>query len=382
MDFISTVILTTVILAVLIAFHEFSHFTFAKLFNVFVERFSIGFGKILFSKQIGETEYAISLIPFGGYVKMLGEEDNLLQGKDGELPIEISRSFARIFFWKQALIVLAGPGGNFFMAFVIYVFLGLYLGVPMMNSKVSEVMESLPAKVAGIKVGDSIYAISLGTGEKYTEVSALADIKGFLAVSKNTSVTFYFYRNPENCDVLICPNPLKLETTLVPRLMSGVDEFGLPVEQYSIGISGTEERLRGVQSAVWGGWRATRDTSMLIVRALGKLVTGSLSPQKSLGGPIAIGKMVKNVKEQGGYIGLLDFTAGFSVNLAILNLLPLPVVDGGQLVWILIPGAVLKRFGRKLSPVYIRWVQSIGLILIVAIMIFALTNDFSGLLPK
>ena len=208
-----------VVLGILIFFHELGHFLIAKVFGVGVEKFSLGFGPRLFGKTIGITDYRISAIPLGGYVKMVGEEP------DAEIdPINIPISFNHKHVFKRILIVGAGPMFNLFLAVLIFFALLWYSGIPILRSSIGDVSENSPAFKAGLKKGDRVIAIDNHPVEYWEEMA------GQIVNSKGKPLSFIIQRKDHQFSV-----------SIKPKLVTSKDIFGEDIQRYIIGISAAED---------------------------------------------------------------------------------------------------------------------------------------------
>ena len=342
-----------VLLGVLIFVHELGHFLAAKYAGVGVLKFSLGFGPKLIGRKVGETEYLLSLIPLGGYVKLLGESP------DDELPPEENqRSFLKQNVWKRMMIVAAGPLFNVF--FAIFVFTIIYMtGVPVLSAKVGGVEEGSAAHLAGILKDDTILAVNGKTVSQWDEMA------GEISRSGGKPLTLRIERGQAERDV-----------TLVPKLMKAKNIFEEEVEKYRIGISASSYILvarKGPIDAFWMSLKQTWLISKLTMVGIVKMIEGVISP-KNIGGPILIAQIAgAQVKE--GITPFVMFMGLLSINLAILNLLPIPVLDGGHLLFFMIEAVI----GREVS---IRWrerAQQVGLIILILLMAFAFAMDIDRL---
>lgn len=329
--------------------HELGHFLVAKWFGVGVLKFSLGFGPRLIGRKAGETEYLISMIPLGGYVKLLGESEN------DELPLEDEqRSFQNQPVFKRMGIVFAGPLFNFL--FAILAFTLIYsIGVPARTSQVGTVLENTPAYTAGIKSGDIITAID---GNEISKWSELAD-------------TIY-ESGGRGLLITVDREGTLLDFTVVPEKTKGQNIFGEEVESYKIGISVSEgtttERVNPFRAFLQGvsqTWWFTKLTCLAVV----KIVQRVVSP-KTLGGPIMIAQMSGQYAKQ-GFVPFLFFMAILSINLGVLNLLPIPVLDGGHLLFYGIEAIT----GREVNLKWREMAQQLGFFILIMLMIFVFYND-------
>ncbi len=351
----ANIISFVIVLGILIFVHEFGHFLLAKLMGVGVEKFSLGFGPKIVGKKIGMTEYMISAIPLGGYVKMVGEEPDK-EIDDSLIPL----SFSHKGLFKRSLIVLAGPVFNLLLSVVIFFVFFQISGMPIIKPEVGEIQQGMPAYEAGICQGDFIVSIDGKPVTQWDEMAAMIKQSG------GRSLHVEILR--ENSTVLV---------KMAPRLVSSKNLFGERVDKYAIGITAsgafTIKRLNFFQSAAQGmlqTWRIAK----LTVLAVGKIITGTISA-KTLGGPIMIARLAGQ-QAKAGITNLIFFIALLSVNLGIINLLPIPVLDGGHLMFFLIEAVSRRPLNHKMREV----AQQIGIFILILLMIFVFYNDIARIL--
>ena len=349
-----SILFAIIALGALIFIHELGHFIFAKTFGVGVEKFSLGFGPKIFGMKVGETEYLLSALPLGGYVKMVGE------GDDAELSEEDrSRSFADKSPLKRIAIVAAGPVFNLLFAWVIFVVIFL-AGVPTVTTKIGEVVAGKPAARAGMLKGDQITAVN-GKAVKRWEDFAKIIQEGKLA--------------PLEIDVLRDKAPLKF--TMVPESRTAKNLLGDTVTQPVVGVVAAGETVIDHfppgEAIVRGStqcWSVIKLTALSLVRLVERAI-----PLDSIGGPIMIVKMAGQQAAAGG-VNFLAFVALLSVNLGVLNLLPVPILDGGHLAFFLIELVI----GRPVSKRAREIAQQVGLVLLISLMLLAFYNDIARML--
>jgi regulator of sigma E protease len=359
-----------VLLGVLIFVHEFGHFLFAKLMRVRVLKFSLGFGPRLAGIRKGETEYQVSALPLGGYVKMLGEEPG-----EELTPEEKKHAFAGQPVWKRGLIVLAGPGFNFLLTFLIFCFFlssGHPLTIPRLSADIApvvgQVVPGTPAAAAGLRPGDRIVEVQ---GNAINTWFDLIDIVG---QRPGQNLDFKIKRDGAVLDMKITPEAHKEKTAEGKEITIGrigIQRAGTSVPFYLI-----EARKNKVLSVPAGAASATYRFSSLILQVMGGIVTGDFSI-KSIGGPITIVQRSGEAAEL-GFISYLIFMAFISANLAVLNLLPIPILDGGHLLFLVLE----KIKGKPLKETTQALLQRAGLLILVIIMAFALQNDIMRLIRK
>jgi regulator of sigma E protease len=353
---VTSVLAAILVLGLLIFVHELGHFLAAKRVGVGVIRFSLGFGPVVLARRFGETEYCLSAIPLGGYVKMIGQED------DGSEPdpttAQQANSFAVKPVWARALIVAAGPLGNFALAWVLFSTL-FATGVQVATSQVGEVAPDMPAAEAGVKDGDRITAVNGVAVRRWDEVSDAIRGSGGAPVA-----------------LTVDRAGAEQQLQVAPRLSETENIFGEPRKDYLIGIKPSGdfviERSNPLK-ALWQGASETGEWIGLTFLTLVKLFEGQVDTD-NLGGPIRIMKMAGETAHL-GLIALMSFMAVLSINLGVLNLLPIPILDGGHLAFMLIE----KVLGRPLEMRHREIATQVGMFLLICLMGFALFNDISHL---
>jgi regulator of sigma E protease len=350
-----SVVAAVIGLGVLIVIHEFGHFLFAKLSGVGVLTFSVGFGPKLLVKKKGETEYALSAFPLGGYVKMVGEDpDEQVEA------IDVERSFAHKSLIKRIAIVAAGPGFNLFLAVILLAIVFVFYGVPVVSNQIGTVEPGSPAQRAGMQKGDVIVAINghpIGAWEELSKEIKQSDGKPLgLQIRRDSQ------------DVTLTVQPARKE---------GRNIFGERRDEWMIGIGSQVSIQKGKPGlAIVKAFAQTYEYSKLTLVALYKMLVGEVSP-RNLGGPILIAQMAGQ-QAQEGLGSFLAFLAVLSINLGVLNLLPVPVLDGGHLLFFLVE-AIIRR------PVAVRHreiAQQVGIFLLMLLMVYAFYNDIARFFEK
>ncbi len=341
-----------IVLGVLIFFHEFGHFLIARLFGVGVEKFSLGFGPRLIGKKIGITDYRISAIPLGGYVKMIGEEP------DAEIaPEDIQLSFTHKHVAKRMLIVAAGPVFNILLAVLIFFGIFFFSGTLILKPSIGEVRLGSPAFEAGLKKGDLITAIN---GTAITSWDEMAEI---INGSNGESIQLTFLRGDSTQDLWI-----------VPEQTPAKNIFGENIQRFIIGITAARESyskdLNFFQAFSESLIQSYRVTELMVV-IIAKLLKGDISTD-TLGGPIMIAQMAGD-SAKAGVGSLIFFIALISINLAIINLLPIPVLDGGHLLFFLVEAIKGSPVSVKVREI----AQQIGMFLLILLMILVFYNDIT-----
>lgn len=342
-------------LGVLIVIHEFGHFLFAKWSGVGVLTFSVGFGPKLWVKKVGETEYALSAFPLGGYVKMVGEDPD-----DEVSTADIRRSFAHQGLFKRILIVAAGPGFNLLLAVVLFTIVFTIYGVRVVSTEVGGVESGSPAAEAGIQEGDRIVAVNGSSISGWEELSE--------SIKKSKG---------EPLNLLIRRNDQEVAITVQAARKEGKNIFGESREEWLIGISSQATLQKGSPGLALGkAVSQTGEYAALTLLALYKMVIGDVSP-KNLGGPILIAQMAGQ-QAQEGLASYLFFVAILSINLGVLNLLPIPVLDGGHLLFFLVEALI----GRPVAVKHREMAQQVGIFLLILLMIYASYNDIARFAEK
>jgi len=355
-----------IVLGILIFVHELGHFLVAKLMGVKVEKFSLGFGPKLFGRTVGETEYLVSAFPLGGYVKMHGET-GIIEGDSSvnsnnsaendvapPEPIDESRSFFHKTVWARMAIVLAGPAFNMLFAWLLLITLFM-VGMPIMKATIGEAFADKPAAMAGIQKGDLITAVD---GH---QVRQWEDFSSYIAAATSGEVTLSIMRENQ-----------PLTVTLQPQVGETQNLFGETIKKPLVGVAPAydfTDQSFGLFDAIGMGSAKAVEVTKLTALSIVKLFQGVV-PLKTVGGPLMIADMADKAAKTGGstFVMLL---AVVSINLGILNLLPIPVLDGGHLFFYLIEAVI-----RRPVPIKIReYAQQAGMLLLLCLMVLAFYND-------
>jgi regulator of sigma E protease len=453
MDLLNSILFFLIAVAVLVSFHEFGHFIVARWLGVRVLKFSIGFGKTIWRWQktpIG-TEYAVGLIPLGGYVRMLDE-------REGEVDVsERAEAFNRKPLSTRSLIVLAGPAANLLLAILIYWSIGI-IGTEDLKPVVGSVTSGSPAEQAGFLEGDTIISIDgrrvrgwsehrlyllgqvggesqikflvqrddldpqtltvglVASEEQYFNPAVLSGVIGVAPAipAPDAIVSDLVPEGPsEQAGVMVGDRVLAVDHQsvqdwfeLVEKIATGIgDDLGLTIDRkgttLEIRVSAKSQMVDGKQIRRIGIYgpgnpdfsdyvvrvrygpgqaaaKAVETTwlmSALTVNLFGKMLMGSAS-REHLSGPISIARYAGQSASL-GLVQFLAFLAVLSVSLGIINLLPIPVLDGGHLVYFAVEGVL----GRPLPERVLQWGQQFGIVFIVLLMGLAFYNDFLSLLP-
>jgi len=346
---LTTIVSTIIVLGILVFAHELGHFLLAKKLGVGVLTFSLGFGPKLIGRKIGETQYQISAVPLGGFVKLIGENPEEEVKEEDRY-----RSFSTQPIWKRSLIIGAGPLFNFFLAVVLFSTINLF-GIPFFPSKIGELSPGLPAEKAGLKKGDVVLSVD---GE---DVSKWDDLSKIIRSSKGKSLTIKVKREGEILEMTVTPQASKIKNL-----------FGEEVSVFMIGITPSEDvvvQKVGPLTAIGNGFFQTWQGIKLTVVGIVKLIQRVI-PAKTIGGPILIAQLAGEQAKR-GLLSFALFMAILSINLGVINLFPIPILDGGHFLFLGLE-AILRR---PISIKKMEMAQQIGLIFIILLMLFAFYND-------
>ncbi len=341
-----------IVIGVLVFVHELGHFLVARLCGVGVETFSLGFGPKIFKRRHGRTQYCISAIPLGGYVKMVGEE----AGVDID-PADKPLSFSHKNLGRRAAIVAAGPAFNFLLAIVIFYLLYQFSGLFMARPNVGEVVDNSPAMAAGIRTGDVIREVNR------IPVQAFDDIPQIIMDSRGKPVEILVEREGE-----------VRKFSIIPETREGKNVFGEPENRYVIGIVGSGETFHKKLNPFQAMGKSMADTWGLVkltLLSVVKMINGTVSAD-NLGGPIMIAQMAGE-QARAGMVNFVWFIALLSVNLGIINLFPIPVLDGGHLLFF----GIEALMGRPVSDRLREKLIQFGAAVLVTLMIFVFYNDIA-----
>ncbi len=347
-----------IVLSVLVFVHEFGHYWVARRAGVRVETFSIGFGPELFGwTDSAGTRWKFSAVPLGGYVKMFGEGD-LAEDLEGEdlTPEEKAVSFHHKPLAARAAVVAAGPAANFLFAFLVFAAVAITVGQPKPLAVVGSVQENSAAAEADFEAGDVI-----------VEVDG-APIKWFSDIQENVSD-----RPGEAIDFRVERGETEIALTATPRLTTVAGPEGETRELALLGIRADAASLgyeeMGPLTSIASAAERTIGITGQILSAVGQIITGSRTAEE-LGGPLRIAQLSGEIA-QDGLLSLLFFMATLSINLGLINLFPIPMLDGGHLVfygWEAIRG---KRVNKRVQEYGFR----LGLAFVIFLMLFATWND-------
>ncbi len=351
------------ILSIIVFVHEFGHYFVAKLCGVKIDAFSIGFGpEICGWNDKSGTRWKICWAPLGGYVKMYGDVNPASMPDDEKMQEMTPEEKKVAFHYKplkaKAAIVFAGPLANFLLAIVILTFFFSYYGKPLTTTELSVVVPESAAAEAGLMPGDIITSINGAA------VKEFADLQRVISLNTGTPVELEYKRGEEN-----------LSTTATPRISARTDVFGNEIKAALLGVQAnviSYEKL-GPGSAVVEAVEETYNLSASTLTAIGQMLTGKRSASE-ISGPIGIAKYSGQSAEK-GLPTILWFMVIISINLGLINLFPIPILDGGHLMYYTFEAIR----GKPLAESFQQWGFKIGLALVSTLAIFAIFNDLKNL---
>ena len=366
---IVTFILPFLVLISLVVFiHEYGHYYVAKKFGVGATDFSIGMGKELFGfNDKSGTRWKFCLIPIGGYVKFFGDRNVYSQAEQKKLlnqysPEDQKKLFAVKPLHQRALVIVAGPAANFLLAIVIFTFIYMFAGKDFTPGKIDEVQENSPAEVIGLKKNDVIYSIN------DNKVKSITDISKYINTSTTEEITLSVLRNDN-----------EIFFKAKPKIIETLDSLGNKIKKKVLGIEivplyneFNKEKLgptKALYYAVKETWFVTTSSLDFILSLLKG--NGDVS---QLGGPVKIAKITGQVAQY-GIIAFLSITAYISISLGLVNLFPIPILDGGHLMFY----AFEKILGRPLTQKTQEGFFRIGGFLLFSLIIFVTINDIKDL---
>lgn len=352
-----------IILSIVVFIHEFGHYYVAKKCDVHIETFSIGFGKELFGyTDKSGTRWKFSLVPLGGYVKMLGDTD-AASSPSKKVQHSLSLKEQRYAFiyknvYQRFAIVVAGPAANYLSAILIMTFMFYISGKAESAPIASTVAENSAAEKAGLIAGDLIKSVE---GD---EVTNFEDIRNKIILNTGTPVEFVIVRDGKEMQIII-----------TPEIKESKDPFGNDVKVPLIGIGSEKISIKelSLPSAFITSIKECYNISVSTLKAIGQMLTGARGTE-DLGGPIRIAKYSGQSAELGIY-GILWFICLISVNLGLFNLLPIPMLDGGHLAMYV---AEMVR-GKPVPIQFQEYAFKFGFFILIGLMIFATTNDIMRL---
>jgi len=453
MDILFTIFSFILLISIIVGIHELGHFLTARFFNIHVLKFKIGFGKELFSFEDNRNcNYSFGILPLGGYVQMLGENNPIQEGSEENL--KDKKSYLQASPGERAAVTFAGPLANFLLAAFVYFFLAM-VGTTQLSPFVGEVVEDSLAEKSGISVNDKILEIDQSSVEVFNDINLILSNRigdtGYINIKYSNNdieqVTSIPIDNWLSGDDQVTPSSALGLQPLLPAVVGQLQDEGpasvyglregdliqsingieiltwqdlsrvlsrLPnelisielkrandskkimletssyiddegIERGRIGIIAstdlnqwpsnyTVEKKENLFSALLVGFQNTYRYTVLIIGSIGKMISGSISAD-NLGGPIQISVLAGSAAKA-GYVTFLSMVALLSINLGLLNLLPIPILDGGQLLMI----AIEKLKGSPVSEIALEYSMRVGIVLVVSLMIFAFANDIARLI--
>lgn len=353
MNFILTLLILMIILGVIITIHEFGHFIAAKKNGVYIDEFSIGMGPLIFKHKPknSETTYSLRLLPVGGFVSMAEKED------PDNKKIKKNRVLENKNFWVRLLVLLNGIIFNCILAIFLFFISGLIYGKPVNTAEIARIEKGSAAYTSGLEVGDTIIKINGNNIESLDDFLLEASAKKL----KDNYVFTVKKQDGSTKDINIKP---EVHT-----------EDGEEVRKYGIGFGGTTHK-KGFMNAVSYAFEGFYSNTLTIIKIVGSLFTGDVK-LKSLSGPVGIYTVIDQVKSQ-GFETLLYLTAYLSINVAIINLIPIPVFDGGRVLLLIIEKISRKKTNEKLEYI----LNLVGFGLMILLMIYVTFNDIIKLVVK
>jgi len=357
-----------ILITVVVFIHEYGHYYFAKKYGVGITDFSIGFGKEIFGwKDKSGTRWKICWIPLGGYVKFFGDRNVFSQSEQNEIINKYSEKDRKKLFtlkplYQRSIIVAAGPLANFLLAIVIFSMINMFVGKDMTPAIVDEVKIDSPAFIAGMKKNDEIISID------NKKIQSVLEVSTFINTSNSETINFLVLRNDQEFSLLIKPD-----------LVEGKDSFGNSVKKRMIGIrlstinNEIKNETLGPSQAIYFAVKEVWFVTTTSLNYLGKMIGGSADTSQ-LGGPIRIAKITGQVSEH-GLIPFLSIMAYISISLGLINLFPIPMLDGGHLMFYFFEKLLGKPLSQKTQEGFFR----IGLFLLFSLMFFVTFNDLRDL---
>lgn len=361
-----TVILVVAILVFLILAHEFGHFIAAKLFRIRVEEFGIGFPpRALLLNKLGDTEYTLNWIPFGGFVRMFGEQEDANEhGKD---------SYVDAPRWKQAIVLVAGVAMNAVVAYAFFA-IALGIGVPAVVNQlqpneasqlyVSDVLPASPAAAAGIVSGDQILSVQDSRGDEPD------------AITPDAMVAFVSARGGQQLTVTFLHDSATTTATIIPA--NGVNAQDAAQPAIGVGLVLVQTVALSPLAAMRQSFYTTGGAFVIVAQGLWQIIDTAFHGSPDLAGVVGPVGLVSQVgiAAQQGWSEVLELAAFISVNLTIVNLIPIPALDGGRLLVLAIEAAMRKRAPR----LAVQLLNTVGVALIILLMVTVTYNDIARLL--
>ena len=357
-----------ILIMIVVFVHEYGHYYFAKRYGVGITDFSIGFGREIFGwNDKSGTRWKICWIPLGGYVKFFGDRNVFSQTEQQEVVDKYSEEDKNKLFilkplYQRSLIVAAGPLANFVLAILIFTMINLFVGKDMTPAIIAEVQKDSPAFVSGFKKNDKILLID------NKKVESILQVSTFINISTSEIIEFKILRNDQ-----------ELFLSVKPNLVLSEDALGNSVKKRMIGIKLSllnnefQKQPLGPSKAIYYSIKEVWFVTVTSLNYLGKIIIGS-GDASQLGGPIKIAKITGQVAEH-GIIPFLSIMAYISISLGLINLFPIPMLDGGHLMFYFFEKVLGRPLSQKIQEGFFR----IGLLLLFSLMFFVTFNDLKDL---
>ena len=368
MEILNFIIPFIILLTVVVFVHEYGHYYFAKKYGVGITDFSIGFGKELFGiNDRHGTRWKFCFIPLGGYVKFFGDRNVFSQSEQEDLLKRYNETDKKKLFvvkplYQRSLIVFGGPLANFILAIVIFTFIYMFSGKDFTPAKITEIQENSPAFNSGLQVNDIITSINKN------EIKSVSEVPTQINISTNDNIEIKVLRNKEELSFMIKPD-----------VIIGKDNLGNKAKKKIIGIkisplnNEINKQKLGPSKAVYYAIGETWFVTKTSLKYVGSVFQGK-GDSSQLGGPIRIAKITGQVS-QFGFIAFLSLMAYISISLGLINLFPIPLLDGGHLMFYAFEKILGKPLSQKTQEGFFR----IGLFLLFSLMFFTTFNDLKDL---
>ena len=356
------------LIIVVVFIHEYGHYYFARRYGVGVTDFSIGFGKELFGwNDKSGTRWKICVIPLGGYVKFFGDRNVYSQSDNEKIIKEYNiedqeKLFVLKPLYQRALIVFGGPLANFLLAILIFFSIYTFAGKDFTPAVINEVQKDSPAMISGLKDNDIIVSID---GNK---VKSIMEVSKFIMMSTDEFINFTITRSNQNLDIKVKPNMVEGEDNLgnkITKRMVGIKLGAYNNEVNHVKLGPTKALFYAINEVYY--------VSISSLKYIGSMIKGS-GDSSQLGGPIRIAKISGQVAEF-GILPFISMMAYISISLGLINLFPIPMLDGGHLMFY----GIEKILGRPLSQRVQEGFFRIGLFLLMSLMFFTTFNDLKDL---
>jgi regulator of sigma E protease len=353
-----------ILITIVVFIHEYGHYYFAKKYGVGITDFSIGFGKEIFGwNDKSGTRWKVCWIPLGGYVKFFGDRNVFSESEQESVINKYSTEDKNKLFilkplYQRSLIVAAGPLANFLLAILVFLIINLVSGKDMTPALISEVQKDSPAFIAGVKKNDQIISID------NRKVDSILEVSTFINVSTSDKIKFLLLRDSQEISILI-----------KPQLFECTDSLGNAAKKRIVGIKLSplnnefQKKTLGPSQAIYYSVKEVWFVSISSLKYLGKKVIGE-GDFSQLGGPLKIAKITGQVAEH-GILPFFAIMAYISINLGLVNLFPIPMLDGGHLMFYLFEKILGKPLSQKTQESFFR----IGLFFLFSLMFFVTFKD-------